>query len=177
MGRVDTRNLRPTYALEPGEVVVELGPHRASLSHCAFSRLFAAGPEEEPFRPDLGESLDIFKRVEKARDLGLLDSIHDVADGGLLVALVEMLFVHALGASLRWDGEDLSPLFGEGCSSFVALTPPQKLPHLKEVMGTYLRVWGEVNDSGRVTLETPSGAFRGETLDYYQSWQRGAGYA
>ena len=89
---------------------------------------------ETPFgelpQADLGELRALHAAVRQAVRAGALRSAHDVAEGGLAVALAEACLAGGLGASvdlsvLRPAGEAL--LFGEGPGAFVVSGPEQSL--------------------------------------------------
>jgi phosphoribosylformylglycinamidine synthase len=54
---------------------------------------------------------------------GALRSVHDVAEGGLAVALAECCVAGGNGAEVELPGADLARLFGEGPGAFVASGP------------------------------------------------------
>jgi phosphoribosylformylglycinamidine (FGAM) synthase-like enzyme len=65
--------------------------------------------------------------------------VHDVADGGLAVALAECCIEGGLGALLTLPSSDEGALFGEGPGGAVIAGPPEAV---REVPGA--RVIGEV---------------------------------
>ena len=172
LAKVDTRRPVGNCARKPGEVVAELGPGTMSLRASAFSRLYRVSGETLLPPVNLEKSLDIFQRVEKARDMGLFSALHDISDGGFLTALAEMLFPCNLGAKIAGDGTNGS-LFGEGPSSFVALVPKERLGEVTKIMGDCLNIWGTVDNSSHLSLETPGKTFRISTLDCYRAWDGG----
>ena len=89
---------------------------------------------EAPFgdlpQADLGELRTLHAAVRQGVRAGALRSVHDVAEGGLAVALAECCLAGGLGArvdlgALRPDGEAL--LFGEGPGAFVVSCDAQSL--------------------------------------------------
>lgn len=103
---------------------------------------------------------------------GLVRAAHDCSDGGLLVAVAEMLIgacsengKHALGAALDLNViEGLTrekcslsapaALFGEAPSRFVLEVAPDRLEDaLRALTGVRHAVIGAVNDTGRLTVD------------------------
>ena len=90
---------------------------------------------------------------------GALRSVHDVAEGGLAVALAEACLAGGLGATvdlspLRPAGEAL--LFGEGPGAFVVSGPEQSLrafgsaaTRIGTVTGSDLVITGELSARGQ----------------------------
>ncbi|MBV9330974.1 MAG: phosphoribosylformylglycinamidine synthase II, partial [Alphaproteobacteria bacterium] len=50
---------------------------------------------------------------------GMVDTVHDVSDGGILVAIAEMAMPRGIGASLRAEGSLISWCFGEDQARYV----------------------------------------------------------
>jgi phosphoribosylformylglycinamidine synthase subunit PurL len=80
--------------------------------------------------------------IGQAVRTGSLRSCHDVADGGLVVAVAECCLAGGLGATLRLPAEDESWLFGEAPGGFVASGERAALEALGERVA--LLVLGEV---------------------------------
>jgi phosphoribosylformylglycinamidine synthase len=73
--------------------------------------------------------------VREAVRAGTLSSAHDVAEGGLAVALAECCIAGELGANVEldassWAGEELTALFGESAGGFVVSGEPAALREL-----------------------------------------------
>jgi phosphoribosylformylglycinamidine synthase len=86
---------------------------------------------------------------------GLLQSAHDIAEGGLAIALARCCLAGGLGASVQIDGgQELSTLlFGEGPGRFLISAAPERLPELEgrlelRVLGTVGGEALEINHSG-----------------------------
>lgn len=77
-------------AKRPGNTVVLVGPPCVSLAGSHHDRLFASGAGSEP-KVDLTLGPKTARAVADAVRAGIVASAHDVSDGGLLVALSEML--------------------------------------------------------------------------------------
>ena len=95
-----------------------------------LAKLRGEAPFGELPQADLGELRALHAAVRQAVRAGALRSAHDVAEGGLAVALAEACLAGGLGATvdlspLRPAGEAL--LFGEGPGAFVVSGPEQSL--------------------------------------------------
>jgi phosphoribosylformylglycinamidine synthase subunit PurL len=73
---------------------------------------------------DLGELRTLHAAIRQAVRSGLLRSAHDVAEGGVAVALAECCIASGLGARVDLAG---LPLFDEGPGAFVVSGPPEVL--------------------------------------------------
>jgi phosphoribosylformylglycinamidine synthase subunit PurL len=96
---------------------------------------------------DLGSLRALHAAVRQAVRAGVLESAHDVAEGGVAVALAECCIAGGIGAHVDLSGV---PLFAEGPGAFVVSGPAEAMT----AFGSAARVIGEV---GRDAL-----AIRGE---------------
>ncbi|MDE1915988.1 MAG: phosphoribosylformylglycinamidine synthase subunit PurL [Sphingomonadales bacterium] len=105
----------------PGETVWLIGPEGAHLGQSLWLREIA-GREEGP-APTV--DLDVERRNgETVRQLigdGVVTAVHDVSDGGLLVALAEMAMASGLGVKLD-KPLTTAQAFGEDQSRYVVTT-------------------------------------------------------
>jgi phosphoribosylformylglycinamidine synthase len=85
---------------------------------------------------DLGAIKALHAAVRQGVRSGALRSAHDVAEGGMAVALAECCIAGGLGARVAFDG----PLFAEGPGAFVVSGPREALARF----GGAARVIGEV---------------------------------
>ncbi|HWT22535.1 MAG TPA: phosphoribosylformylglycinamidine synthase subunit PurL, partial [Solirubrobacteraceae bacterium] len=83
-----------------------------------LAKLRGRAPAGELPAADLGELRVVHAAVRQAVRSGALRSAHDVAEGGLAVALAECCAASGLGAELTFDGDE-ELLFGEGPGAFV----------------------------------------------------------
>jgi phosphoribosylformylglycinamidine synthase subunit PurL len=124
-----------------GEQVALAGPFAPSLAASELDKL-----RGEPL-PDGLRELDIdavraaHVAIRDAVRAGALSSAHDVAEGGLAVALAECCLAGAIGAEVEL-GDDLADLFGEGPGGFVVSGSAEALRELGK--GVPVRVLGTV---------------------------------
>jgi phosphoribosylformylglycinamidine synthase subunit PurL len=96
-------------------------------------------PVAGPLPPaDLGELKALHAAVRQAVRAGALHSAHDVAEGGVAVALAECALASGLGATVSGLADE--ELFGEGPGAFLVSGDAEAL----RAFGTAARVIGEV---------------------------------
>ncbi|HZP46753.1 MAG TPA: phosphoribosylformylglycinamidine synthase subunit PurL [Candidatus Binataceae bacterium] len=139
----------------PGDCIVIIRTAAPSMAASEYAALFGAG--DARLAPiDLNRERRLIEGLLKAAERRLLNSAHDVADGGLLVGLLEACFGdHALGAHL--DGVDGSPdeLFGEGPSTVIISAAADKVDALREIFAPLeVRVIGRVTSQPRLIVGT-----------------------
>jgi phosphoribosylformylglycinamidine synthase len=93
-----------------------------SLDGSELAKLRGEAPQGELPAADLGELRTLHAAVRQAVRSGALRSAHDVAEGGLAVALAECCVAGGLGAEVTVDHAEAA-LFGEGPGAFVVSGP------------------------------------------------------
>ncbi|MFL5896352.1 MAG: phosphoribosylformylglycinamidine synthase subunit PurL, partial [Thermoleophilaceae bacterium] len=155
-GNVSLYNEAPEGPIYPTPVVGMVGklPDPARAPGSAFTRAglavalvgafrpSLAGSELEKLRGGLSDGLPAVDLAEQSRTLaavreatrsGLVEAAHDVAEGGLAVALAEMAIPPGIGirASVPGDGEEA--LFGEGAGGVLLACAPANLDALAAI--------------------------------------------
>jgi phosphoribosylformylglycinamidine synthase len=93
-----------------------------SLTGSELAKLRGEPPEGELPAADLGELRAVHAAIRQAVRSGALRSAHDVAEGGLAVALAECCVAGEIGAEVTIPGGEPA-LFGEGPGAFVVSGP------------------------------------------------------
>ncbi|AMA09358.1 phosphoribosylformylglycinamidine synthase subunit PurL [Picosynechococcus sp. PCC 73109] len=98
------------------------------------------------------------KVVREAIAEGLLSSAHDLAEGGLAVALAECCIGGKLGATVEIAGTDRldAILFGETCGKIIVSVAPDKQAqfeaHLNQSLADNWQVIGSVSDTNQLQI-------------------------
>ena len=158
----------------PGEVLLLLGEEEGHLG--ASEAVFVMTGLEVGSPPPL--DLEREKRVQEAiRELiasGLVRTAHDVAEGGLLVALAEMTFPYGVGATVELRKDTPEALFGEGPSRILFTVDKAHLQEATlrlEVRGLPHRVLGEVGGE-ELTVVLPHRVVSFEVGRLKEAWAR-----
>ncbi|MGH2743722.1 MAG: phosphoribosylformylglycinamidine synthase subunit PurL [Thermoleophilaceae bacterium] len=107
---------------EPGHAVAVVGPFRPALEGSELEKLRGRLAGSLP-EIDLAEHAAALAVLREAARGGSLATVHDVADGGLAVALAECCIEGGLGARLELPSIDESALFGEAPGGAVIAGP------------------------------------------------------
>ncbi len=158
----DVRRCVTSDAKRAGNLLVVIGEASSALGGSHFAALMAARRLSRP-RVDLEAGPRNAERVARLISEGVAVSAHDCSDGGLLVAVAEMLIgssggARALGADLDLGGllardsiDALSACFGESASRYVVEIDGARRSNVEEILdGAPYRVLGEINESGRL---------------------------
>jgi len=81
-----------------GDVIYLLGGDGAGLSGSEFSCHFETS--ESPLAIDLDKNLNLYRKLHEALKNNLISSVHDISEGGLLVAVAESMIGGRVGAAL-----------------------------------------------------------------------------
>jgi phosphoribosylformylglycinamidine synthase II len=93
-----------------------------------------------PPQLDLEKEAALQKAVIQMIDKGVVDSVHDCADGGLATALAEKAFARGVGARVNLASGGLPAefvLFGEDASRMVLSCDPERVLLIKEIAGKH----------------------------------------
>lgn len=130
--------------LREGDAVAVLGAADPALEASELAKLL--GRELPPRLPavEVGAALAAIATVRDAVRAGAVSSAHDIAEGGLAVALAECCLAGGIGARVSIEGgeQDLRRLlFGEAAGGFL-LSGPERA--LREISGAPVRIIGRV---------------------------------
>jgi phosphoribosylformylglycinamidine synthase subunit PurSL len=135
----------------PGNLLVLTGETRAEW---AGSHLQMIRPDYWASASDHGivaqpdhEAPERYRRLHALISAGLVEACHDLSEGGLAVAVAEMMISGGLGVALsQLDPEiDLvTALFSESVGRHLIEVTPQNLPAITQALGSGARVIGEV---------------------------------
>jgi phosphoribosylformylglycinamidine (FGAM) synthase-like enzyme len=149
-----------------GDAIALVGPLTPSLAASELAKLRGQPLPDGLAEIDLGAVLAAQAAVREAVRAGALSSAHDIAEGGLAVALAECCLAGTVGAKVALTAHTLAPehehdpsdtltrLFGEGPGGFVVSGPGDALAQLAE--RAPLRMLGTVAGS-ELTISTDAG--------------------
>jgi phosphoribosylformylglycinamidine synthase subunit PurL len=127
-----------------GDAIALVGAFAPSLAASELAKLHGRELPSELPELDLDAALATIAAVRDAVRGGGISSAHDIAEGGLAVALAECCLAGGIGAEVRLEAacEDLqSALFGEAPGGFL-LSGPE--PELRALPGARARLIGRI---------------------------------
>jgi hypothetical protein len=143
----------------PSDAVYLLGPECLDLAGSLFAERFGCVASDSPQRPDwaLARRLYGWLGGVQGKEQGRIRSLHDVSDGGLLVALSEGLMARGLGLTLRMPDEGIPEAwaFSEGFHRMVLSCSEADSAILEaewEALRLPHRRLGSVTNSGRLEI-------------------------
>ncbi len=166
----DVADRTPSGFAHPGDAVVLLGATRDELDGSAWAGLFDRLGGQPP-RPDFAAEQALAAVLVSAAKQRLLSSAHDLADGGLAMALVESCLRHDLGAAVTLpDGDPTVQLFSESPARALVSFPASSLDAVTRLCaahGVPFARLGEVLDNGALEVV---GTFRLDVADIRARW-------
>ncbi len=151
-------------AKRPGNTLIVVGQGEtppAAMGGSRYQSLFGLTDRDDasPPRVDLEAGPKTARAVAALIRAGLVESAHDISDGGLIVAVAELLIggykpAAPLGAELSLPGHDAAPLsaaFGESPSRYLLEVSAGRLPEIEKLLGSTPWVHiGAIDESGRL---------------------------
>lgn len=138
--------------------IAEIGIDAKSMSHSHYSKIHDTEGLGELLPVDLQQSPKIARAIAELIQHGLVLSTHDISEGGMLVALAEMLIASAnssqrLGVDV--DEEPALDYFGEGAGRYLiefTRDDEHRIADMLAEHGVMMRYTGSVTDSGRLNI-------------------------
>src|SRR5713101_7534061 len=143
----------------PGDAIAIVRTARPSLAASEYAALF--GIDSGQLNPiDLGREAALVEGLVAGAERGLIRSAHDIAEGGLAVALAEACFNPRaiLGAEVelgRAGNADAVDFFGEGASTVVLSMPEENVAQVEQLFaghGIEFTVIGSVTSEHRLKI-------------------------
>ena len=129
----DVRRAGRLGFVAPGDAIAVIGPFQPQLAGSELARLGGAALPGQLAPTDLNAVRETQRVICDAVRAGSLHSAHDIAEGGLAVALAECCLAGGLGARVHLERapRPLQALFGEAPGGFVVSGPEEALQALR----------------------------------------------
>ncbi len=109
----------------PGDVLILIGETRGELGQSLYLREIEGREAGAPPPVDLAAEKRNGDFVRALIGAGRTDTVHDISDGGLLIAIAEMAMAGGLGAALTLPDRAPPFLFGEDQARYVVAAAPE----------------------------------------------------
>lgn len=150
-----------------GETKIEFGG--SELQKLIHGKIFGKAPSI-----DLEVEAARQKALLSAIKEGLVQSAHDVAEGGVAVALAEKTFKsNNLGIHVKLEGTPVTALFSESQSRFIVTVKEENASRFEELVKDAKRI-GVVTDDAKITIDGESGNLVEGTVNEFCSAWKGA---
>lgn len=168
----DLGNLPEGGFSRAGDRVLLLGASAPEFGGSAYLRLLHGIERGRPPAVDLDAEGRLARLLRQLVGEALLRTAHDLAEGGLAVALAEATFPRRLGATLRFPGIGPADLFAESQARAVVAVPPryaERVLRMAEEAGVEAHEAGEVG-GGELRVEFDGGVLAAEVAELERIW-------
>ena len=115
----DVKRMATIAFKSAGDSIILVGETRGHLGQSLYLREIEGLEEGSPPPVDLPSEKRNGDFVRSLIEAGRTDTVHDVSDGGLLVAIAEMAMAKGIGATLSMPDDGIAALFGEDQARYV----------------------------------------------------------
>ena len=150
----DVRRAVTSDFKQADDVVYLLGETHDELGGSEFYALHGQLGANVP-KVDFAKAKALYTLVGTANDQRLIQSCHDLSDGGLAVALAETTFGYGCGAEIELPTAGLplaTQLFSESHSRFLATVAPEDVVAFEQLLGDRATRLGRVTADGQLTV-------------------------
>ena len=157
-----------------GDVIIVIGETKGHLGQSIYLREIEGKEEGAVPKVDLGLEKKHGDFVRGLIEAGRVDTVHDVSDGGLLVAIAEMAMPRGIGANIGVASlPEASPFwFGEDQARYVIAAPFAEAEKIvKDARAAFITVT-ELGKTGgdRLTLDDKTSAGIASLKDGFENW-------
>jgi len=171
----DVRHTITSDFKQADDVVYLLGETYDELGGSEFYQLFGELGANVP-QVRFEKAKELYTLIGQANDQSLIQSCHDLSDGGLAVALAEATFGYGFGAEVELKGELslATQLFSESHSRFVATVAPEDVVAFEQHFGARATRLGVVTADGQLTVKhAGQPVIAAATADLRHTWSNG----
>ena len=150
----DVRRAVTSDFKQADDVVYLLGETHDELGASEFYALHGELGANVP-KVNFAQAKELYLLVGEANDQALIQSCHDLSDGGLAVALAETTFGYGYGAEIELPADGLplaAQLFSESHSRFLATVAPEDAMAFEQLLGDRATRLGRVTLNGQLTV-------------------------
>ncbi|MDY6915621.1 MAG: AIR synthase-related protein [Candidatus Cloacimonadota bacterium] len=151
----DVRTTTTSNFKQQGDLIYQVGKTYNELGGSEFYKLIGELGKNVP-KVRMVEAKRLYEIMMQANEKNLLESAHDISDGGLAVALVESAFTNGVGIAISLpDYSELSytaQLFSESHSRFVVSVKPENREKFEQLFQTNCHYLGKVTSNEQVKI-------------------------
>ncbi len=141
---------------EAGDVIYMIGETKPEFSGSELQKLLEGRIFGKAPALDIEKEASCQYQLLKAIQAGVIESAHDVAEGGTAVALAESMMEGGLGASITLRGEEVPALFSESQSRFLVSVKPENVDQFESLVDA--TEIGVVLDRPALRIESENGS-------------------
>lgn len=144
------------HAKQAGDIVYIIGDTKTEFGGSELQKLVDGAISGQAPTIDLDIEARRQHQLLTAIRSGLVASAHDVSEGGMSVALAEIVFGTDLGLDVTLEGSAITALFSESQSRFVITVSPEHAENFEAAMPEAKRA-GVITESPSYTVKSTTG--------------------
>lgn len=153
---------------------INLCPSEHRLGGSALAQVFGQLGDKCPDCKDIGLVKKTFNTIQQLIDNDLILSLHDISDGGLITALLEMAFAGNVGLDINLTGKctPIEMLFNEEPGLVIETHNSEKMLQAMDKQGIYARTIGSVSDDYQIRIRHNDGeVLNADMLELRELWE------
>lgn len=168
----DINRVVPMAVQAPGDQVYLVGPATGDdYAGSELQKLLMGAPAGALPDLDLDQLKNTMMTLLAQMQAGRVASAHDLAEGGLGVALAEVLFKTGRGLDLDLTPLTSAQLFSETAGRFIVTVSPDQAPDFVAALGAAAHRIGEVIDQSQLVAQLADGHLNAKVADLQQAWE------
>jgi phosphoribosylformylglycinamidine synthase len=173
----DVRKTVTSDFKQAGDLIYQVGKTYDELGGSEFYQLFDELGKNVP-EVRMQDAKKIYKKMMQANDEQLLESAHDISDGGLAVALTESAFTKGLGIEVSKPANseltEIAWLFAESHSRFVVSVKSENKEKLVQLFQKDCCYLGKVTQNGNIKITNNNKKLIDKPVSQLkQAWDKG----
>ncbi len=153
-----------------GDLVYVIGRTEASFNGSQIQKLQTGKIGGQLFDFDLSYEKQMQQLVTKVIYGNLVESAHDISEGGLITAIAESTFGHQLGVNLT-SSLTVNHFFSETQSRFIISIKPENQAAFETMMGRHATQLGKVTDDNHLFVQARDGYFDLDVDEAHSLWK------
>ncbi|SEM42211.1 phosphoribosylformylglycinamidine synthase subunit II [Ligilactobacillus sp. WC1T17] len=167
----DLKHVIPSFVQKAGSLVYLVGlPTEDDYAGSEIQKMLTKTISGRLHDFDLVKTNQMMKTLLNAMEQGLVESSHDLSEGGLGVALAETCFNTNLGLKLDLDLTK-AQLFSETPGRFVVTVPKNKQAQFEKMLAQDAVLIGEVTADGCLEADLTDGHLQVDVLEAQKIWE------
>ncbi|KGR88606.1 phosphoribosylformylglycinamidine synthase subunit PurL [Lysinibacillus odysseyi] len=162
------------HVKQAGDIVYLIGETRTEFGGSELQKLVEGEISGKAPSIDLDVEAARQAAILAAIRAGLVESAHDVSEGGVAVALAEKTFASdSLGVNVTLAGSAVTVLFSESQSRFVLTVKEENAKAFEEIVKDAQKI-GVVTEEAKLTINGDNGVLIEGTVEEFRSAWKGA---
>ncbi|MCA0970609.1 phosphoribosylformylglycinamidine synthase subunit PurL [Halobacillus litoralis] len=164
-------HITPSHFQEAGDLIYMIGETKAEFGGSELQGLLEGRHFGKAPAIDLNTEMIRQNQVRTAIQKGLVQSAHDLAEGGLGVALAESLFANGLGCDVNVSGDATTALFSESQTRFLLTVKPENQDDFETLIRGAKQIGTVTNDGTYRIVSENETVVEEEAAALQTSWE------